>query len=400
MILRGANLTKPIFTVIEGGLSAPKDSSKRYFMGAYATNTRLMGVMGLYIHWRLADQYASPDFHQFFYLDSEEYGLETYKSILGNNVEEISATEQALISGLGGRKEEITEREARYILCEYTRFNERHRLPLPDGLDEYRFLIETPTILNPNEQKSLRMKLCDPIVSDYQAINYFLMRCFGRDYEAASWLCGTSFPLDLYDEKKPATLCKNTIDEEPDVPGGYLCESLIEYDDQYMLLISEVTVSNLQIMSFEKCSGFAVSPAEAAMMLSKPEFVTVYEMLMSPEEFSETMGQLILHSTMTPHDHGSLYLAFNNNNNHVNKRVFRLSEDVFGLYYITDFGQLIVSSYSLSGIHSLEKDLRKSVLAPYLIATAKYEFKEPVLYEFIQSDFEDFNDFLSFIRNE
>ena len=92
--------------------------------------------------------------------------------------------------------------------------------------------------------------------------------------------------------------------------------------------------------------------------------------------------------------------GFNSNNNHVNKRVFRLSEDVFGLYYITDFGQLIVSAYSLSGIHSLERDLRKSVLAPYLMATAKYEFKEPVLYEFIQSDFEDFNEFLEFIRSE
>lgn len=394
-------MTKPNFTVIEGGLSAPTESKKRYFMGAYITNTRLMGVMGLYIHWKLADRYASPDFHQFFYLDSEEYGLETYKSILGNNVEEISAVEQALISGLGGKKEEITEREARYVLCQYARFNQRHELPMPEGLNEYEFLIDPPTILNPNEERALQVKMCDPIVSDYQVINYFLMRCFGRDFEAASWLCSGSFPLDIYDDKKkPATLCKNTIDEDEYRSDVYLCESLIEYEDQYMLLISEVTVSHYQITSFEKCSGFPVSPAEAAMMLAKPEFVTVYEVLMSPDEFSETMGQLVLHSTMTPHDNGTLYLAFNNNNNHVNKRVFRLSEDVFGLYYITNFGQLIVSSYSLNGIHALEKDLRKSVLAPYLMPTAKYEFKEPVLYEFIQSDFEDFNDFLSFIRNE
>lgn len=393
-------MTKPNFTVINGGLSSPKDSKQRYFMGAYVTNTRLMGVMGLYIHWKLADRYATPDFHQFFYLDAEEYGLETYKSILGNNVEEIAAVEQALISGLGGRKEEITEREVRYILCEYARFNRRRGLPMPEDADEYRFLIETPTVLNPNEQKLLRTKLCDTIVSDYQAINYFLMRCFGQDYEAASWLCNGSFPLDIYDKGQPATLCKNTIDEDEYRPGSYLCESLVEYRDQYMLVVSELTVSRCQITSFEKCSGFPVSSAEAAMMLSRPEFITVYEVLMPPEEFNETMSRLVLHSTVTPHDNGSLYLAFNNNNDHVNRRIFCLNEDVFGLYYITDFGQLIVSSYSLSGIHALEKDLRKSVLAPYLIATAKYEFKEPVLYEFIQSDFEDFSDFLSFIRNE
>ena len=30
---------------------------------------------------------------------------------------------------------------------------------------------------------------------------------------------------------------------------------------------------------------------------------------------------------------------------------------------------------------------------------SKYEFKEPVLYEFIQSEFEDFDDFIEFIKD-
>lgn len=393
-------MTKPSFTVIEGGLSAPKNSASRQFMGAYVTNTRLMGVIGLYIHWRLDDRYSSPDFHQFFYLDSEEYGFETYRSVLGNSVEEISSIEQTLIGGLGGSKEEITEREARALIYEYAQFNKRHGLPLPDGFTEYQFLLETPTVLDPEEEKALRSKQCDAVVTDYQAINYFLMRCFGQDYEAAQWLCAESFALDLYKEYGIATLCKNTIDQDESQPGTYLCESLIERKDQYVLLVSQLTVAKHRITSFEKCSGFSVSSAEAAMMLAKPEFVTVYEILMSADEFNDTMEQMPLSAMMTPHDNGRLFLAFNNNNNHVDKQVFRLSEDVFGLYYITDFGQLIVSSFSLTGIHALEKDLRKSVLAPYLLATAKYEFKEPVLYEFIQSDFEDFNEFLDFIRNE
>ncbi len=393
-------MTKPSFTVIEGGLSAPKNSTPRQFMGAYVTNTRLMGVIGLYIHWRLDDRYPSPDFHQFFYLDSEEYGFETYRSVLGNSVEEISSIEQTLIGGLGGSKEEITEREARALIYQYAQFNKSHGLPLPDGFQEYQFLIETPTILEPDEQDSLRKKQCDAVVTDYQAINYFLMRCFGQDYEAAQWLCAENFDLDLYREYGIATLCKNTIDPDESQPGTYLCESLIERKDRYVLLVSQLTVSKHRITSFEKCSGFSVSSAEAAMMLAKPEFVTVYEILMSADEFNDTMEQMPLSAMMTSHDNGRLFLAFNNNNNHVDKQVFRLSEDVFGLYYITDFGQLIVSSFSLTGIHALEKDLRKSVLAPYLLATAKYEFKEPVLYEFIQSDFEDFNEFLDFIRNE
>lgn len=393
-------MIRPSFTVIEGGLSAPKNSKSRQFMGAYVTNTRLMGVIGLYIHWRLDDRYSSPDFHQFFYLDAEEYGFETYRSVLGNSVEEIASIEQALLGGLGGSKEEITEREAHALIYEYAQINKRRGLPLPDGFAEYQFLLETPARLTPKEAAMLRKKQCDSVVTDYQAINYFLMRCFGQDYEAAQWLCTEKFDLDLYKEHGIATLCKNTIDPDESRPGTYLCESLIERKNQYVLLVSQLTVSKHRITSFEKCSGFPVSSAEAAMMLAKPEFVTVYEILMSADEFNETLDQMSLDTMMTSHENGRLFLAFNNNNNHVDRRVFRLSEDVFGLYYITDFGQLIVSAFSLNSIHALEKDLRKSVLAPYLMATAKYEFKEPVLYEFIQSDFEDFNEFLEFIRNE
>lgn len=393
-------MTKSNFTVIQGGLSLPREADKRYFLGAYVTDTRLMGVVGLYIHWKLEYEHMTSDLHQFFYLDAEEYGFETYKGITGNNVEEIASIEQTLIGGLGGKKQEVTEREARYLLCRYADFNKEHGLPLPDDPAEYSFLLDPPADLSPSEEKALRKKLCDPVISDYQALNYFLMRCFGHDYEAAAWLCGAHFPLEIYQEHKPASLCKNTIDCNDYEPDSYLCESLIEYDDQYWLLVSELTLQNHRITSFRKCSGFPVSSAEAAMMLSKPEFVTVYEVLMNPEEFSESMRQMFFNTMMTSHENGNLFLAFNKNNNHVNKRIFRLSEDVSGLYYITDFGQLIISSCSLSGIHALEKELRKSVLAPYLVATAKYEFKEPILYEFIQSSFEDFNDFLEFIRNE
>jgi hypothetical protein len=71
---------------------------------------------------------------------------------------------------------------------------------------------------------------------------------------------------------------------------------------------------------------------------------------------------------------------------------------VSGLYFVTDCGQLIVASYSVKGIQKMEKDLRRGSLGKFIMATSKYEFKEPVLYEFIQSDFDDFEDFLEFIK--
>jgi len=101
----------------------------------------------------------------------------------------------------------------------------------------------------------------------------------------------------------------------------------------------------------------------------------------------------------TIHENGRLYLEFNKNNDHVNKKIFRLNEDIHGLYFATDFGQLIIATYSLSEIHEIEKTLSKSEISTCIIPTAKYEFKEPILYEFIQSDFDDFSDFLDFLNS-
>ena len=142
------------------------------------------------------------------------------------------------------------------------------------------------------------------------------------------------------------------------------------------------------------------SAAEAAMMLAKAEFVTVYEVLLSDDDMDNNIGELTvdLNAVMSTHENGRMFMAFKPTNDHVNSRVFRLSNDVKGVYFLTDYGQLIVAAYSLQDIRFLENKLKMSMLAPFLITTAKYEFKEPVLFEFVQSDFEDFDDFLDFIR--
>ena len=393
-------MSKPVLTVIEGGLSPSKGTAEKEFAGAYITNTRLMGVMGMYVHWKLPEYPSCPDFHQFFYFDAEEYGFENYRSVMGNQVEKIASIEQTMINGLGGRKNELTEREVRAVLWKYLMFNKERNIPLPEGIDEYEFLLTEPDGFTDAEKWQLVYKLCDPIASDYHVINYFLMRCFGHDYEAASWLCRADVPLLLYKEQHlQATFCKNTIDDDPDEAGAYICESLIEYNGQYHLIVSRLTVDDeLFVTSFEACSGFMISSMEAAMMLAKPEFITVYETMIPHEEFASLLGQVPLNCLITPHKNGKLYMMFHNHNDHVNRQIFMLSADVAGIYYLTDSGQLLAAAYDLPGIHALEKDLRKSVLAPYVVATGKYEFKEPVLYEFVESNFDDFDEFVEFIQ--
>ena len=398
-------MTKPKLTVIEGGLAASIDKRPKYFLSAYVTDTRLMGVLAVHACWKIPYGDELSDFHQFFYIDCEEMGLETYKSFLDSDPSEIEMAEQALVGGLGASKIEISERQLMGLLTEYRLFNENHKLPLPEKYEEYRFLIEPETILTPEESHILMKLICGEIRSDYQTINYFLMRCFGRDYTGAAYLSEGKFPLDLYDNYRQATFCKNVIDKDASYVDGataYMCESLIEMNNCYETVISRVVVRDLKIVDFEHCSGFAVSSAEAAMMLSKPEFVTVYEVLLSEQDMDENIGELTitLNTVMSVHDNGRLFMAFKPSNSHVDSRIFRLSNDVRGIYFLTDYGQLIMASYSLIEIQTLERKLAACPLAPFLMATAKYEFKEPVLFEFINSDFEYFEDFLEAIKDD
>ena len=399
-------MNRPKFTVIQGGLAAA--NRKNTFVSAYVTDTRLMGVLAVYAHWQVevpAPGDRLPDIHQFFYIDCEEAGLETYQSVRGSDMEQITMTEQALIGGLGAGKVSLTEKTLRQLLCIYRDFNDQHGLPLPENFDEYGFIFHDAPEVTAQDRAQLLSMICTEIVSDYQVVNYFLMRCFGRDYEAAAYLASGDFPLDIYDRYKCATFCKNVIDKEKtfdDSTVSYICESLVEMNGQYETVISKVAVKELRVVDFCHCSGFHVSAAEAAMMLAKPEFVTVYEVLLSDEDIDNNIGELSfdLNTIMSVHDNGRLFMSFKKNNDHVNDRVFRLSNDVNGIYFLTDYGQLIVAAYTLPDIRALESRLRNSLLAPFLVPSAKYEFKEPVLFEFIQSDFDDFDDFLDFIKDE
>lgn len=398
-------MSKPKLTVIEGGLSSSMEKRNKYFVSAYVTDTRLMGVLSVYARWKISDTDSDSDLHQFFYIDCEEAGLETYKSLIGNDAENLSYIEQALIGGLGAKKVNLSERQLRGLITYYKRFNQKNNLPLPQNYREYGFLTEPETNLSPGEADELMRCICSDITSDYQVVNYFLMRCFGRDHAGAAYLADESVPINLYDNYRQATFCKNVIDTDrtyEDDAVSYLCESLVEQNNNYEVVISKVVVKDLKVVSFRKCSGFGISTAEAAMMLAKPEFVTVYEVLLSDEDMESNIGELTvnLDAIMSTHENGRMFMAFKKNNDHVSERVFRLSNDVKGVYFLTDFGQLIVSAYSLPDIRYLENRLKMSPLAPFLMTTAKYEFKEPVLFEFIQSDFEDFEDFLSFIKNE
>ncbi|MGI6751463.1 MAG: hypothetical protein ACOX4U_02455 [Anaerovoracaceae bacterium] len=384
------------FTVIKGGADGIPSSEKLRFVSAYVTDTRLMGVTGLYIHWRFERSGEDISFHQFFYYDSEEYGLETYRSLVGNDSHELELMEKNLIGGLGGVKVDVSEREARFLVQHFIEGSKKLKAPLAEPKEEYIFLDDEPVIMSERQLNIIMGKICTPLKSNYHLINYFLMRCFALDIEAMEYLSEPGFPIKGICGDKPSTLCKNTITPLPNDNGSlsYLCEALIETENRYKLMVIEIEVRNGKVVKIIAHSDFYVTITEAAMMLNRNEYITVYEIIATPDNFDDAFIPFTAGALQTTHNNGRLFLEFNKTNDHVNRQVFRLNEDIQNIYYVSDYGQLLLVSYDLSTIRQLERKLRKGNLATMLFITARYEFKEPILYEFIQSDFEDFGDFL------
>lgn len=377
--------------LIEGGLLT-KEQAEKEFVSAFATDTRLMGEIAMGIHWHVMDHPDAEDLYQFFSFDTEEFGLDNYKSVWDGDSDEIALIRQTMIGPLGGRDVRISEKEAKALFTKYYNMNKGKRPEFESGIQEYRFLINDPVYLDGLEYEELFSRLCTDIISDHQLVNYYIMRSLAKDVEGKRYLSTIeNCEEDLFSDIPLVTLLKNTIHEND---GHYISRSLAEHDGKYELLSTDITVENGKVASCTRGSGLKVSNMEAALMLARPEFITVYRIMADPEEFEEHPLEFDYNTMITDHENGRMYMAFNNNNDHVNDPNYMLSNDIFGVYYITRFGEFIVSAGSKENIIKLERSLLHSPVGPLLLPTGKYEFQEPVLLQFVNSDFDDFNDFL------
>lgn len=390
-----ANKTNHTFKVLKGGLTSPKGPTYE-FVSAFVTNTRLMGVEVLYIHWQEVSE-DGEHFHQFFYFDGEEYGLENYVSYQGTNTSEIINIENLLAGGLGGEKCEISQKEAEFLVQDYLKASKVLGIELPDGHEEFSFILERPATLTAKARKALYKKQCASMETEYQPIHYFLMRVFARDFEFANYLSNWKLgEIDLYPELKPCTLVKNTIEI---IQGEYLCESMIDFDGKYYIAVSEISLTNKQITSFKRHKLFLITPYEAALLISRTEYIACYDFFGDSFNTVDAIPRFEAHAFMTSYEKGKLFMLYNSNNDHVKTPVFKIHEDVFGSYFVSDFGQLLISSFVHENLTKMEQKIASSSAGSELIPQGRFEFKEPILYEFIQDDIDDFLDFIEFYKD-
>jgi hypothetical protein len=170
---------------------------------------------------------------------------------------------------------------------------------------------------------------------------------------------------------------------------------VIEEDRGHRIVVSEIGVSeddkgDLVCTRFSVESTFSISEAEAAMKLARPEYVTVYEVAGTVEDVLEELDSRYAGALQNLTEGGKLYIRFFDDNKHVGKQNYLLNDDVKEIVYLTVEDQLIIGSYSLSGIKRIENRLLLSRFARQLIEVGKYEFKEPMLYDYTMSYGGDF----------
>lgn len=393
------------FEVIKGGIETPPNIDSRSFVSGFVTDTRLMGVFAMYIEWKIESFGVPSDLHQFFYFDAEEFGFENYIELTNADIYELRKVERSIMGGLGGAKVDISEREARFIVQSYISFNEQQGIPLPAYYTDYAFLDEPQIVMTDEEKVLLMSKLSAKVKNEFEAINYYLIRMFGKDNHAITFLQAEEASIKPFIKPGRSTLCKNIITTATSSSGtpSFLCESLIDdpVSKEYMMVVSEIALDdNLKVTQFNVTSSFAISPIEAAMQLLRSEYVTIYKVFFDASTFEEKCDQLMNTTVASTYDNGNLYMIFSEDNDHVGKQIFYLNDDVKGLVFMSSStNQLIACSGTLTGIRWLEYMIHHSAVGISTVPVNKYEFKEPVFYDFVNSEFSDFNDFLKEIQN-
>lgn len=416
------------FKVIDGGLLENATDSEKSFISAFVTNTRFMGVVVIGVSWALTDNTEYTRLHQFFYIDAAESGIENYESILTGEVPDgdeeyvLRKTEISMRGGLGGTKRAITEKELTFLLCSYAKQNGRSHESLPEPESEYDFILKRDADLTQGEIQELNDKLFVSISSPYEAINYFLMRCFEHDYEVAGHLTKGSVSPRLFPQLPPCILIKNTIQQSGPSNGlnesnycqnhgdddfatfdtrvTYICKSLVDSTERHFLALTQITMEKYKVISCTPISLFALSGMEATMINQAAEYVTVFDFIGTSEDLEYFMGEYEDFTSVSEYPDGKLYMVFNPDNDHVKKPVYRLDDDVFGAMFVQDYSQIILCSSSLENITAMEQRLNKASLSMLITSYRKYEFHQQVFGEYINSGLEDFEEFLKMVAND
>jgi hypothetical protein len=387
---------KDRFKVIKGrGKKTPVPNYR--FKKGYATNTRLMGVVGMKLFWETEE---GDEYVQFFHLDCEEYGIDGFESLANASGFDIEIVTAKMMGGLGGTLVEIEEQEGIYLLNEVYKINLKNDQSIPGFSEEYEYLLQVDMDIPEETKENLWKKICEDIVSETQLINYYLMRAVGMDKSGQHFLSEGDNYKNFEPTMKPSTLIKNVVEFSGHEGGTnyYNCESVIDLENGYQLIISEIGVKEtdkgLKVVYSEVKNKMKISTIEAVFQLKKPEYLLVY----SVEDFIEAvelMDELKPHAMQNIHQGGFLYTEFNPTNDHVKDEIYYLNGDIYAVYFITTQGQMVVSTFLEENLEEIKVYFEGKIFEDLFELESEFKIESPLLYEFVQSGLGNFYEFIN-----
>lgn len=382
-------------TLIKGGRENNPSPCYNFIDGA-VTDSRLMGVLGLRVHWLLDnDRHV----YMFFYYDVEELGLDTLSIYELYDDEAIELATKSCFGGLGAKMISVEEKEARYLISRFVHKTKERKQSLPENAAVLDDILESEPSLEAEEIETLNRKMCTYLPNEFSVVNYYLMRGFGKDEDGVKLLRAKGIDSGLFDDislNSHATFLKNSIQIYYNKDGkvSYLSESLVETENYHYIVTSELWVEESRVIQARKKNAFKISVEEASMLLSRGEFCTVYRILIPMEDFDVDFASYSIGTTRTGHEAGDMFMEFKPDNKHVDGPEFKLYDDIKALYFVSDYGELIVAAYSEEDIKAAETQIRNSLLRKDVKIMVKLQLARSVLYDFADSNYTNFGQFV------
>ena len=354
--------------------------------------TRLMGVVALKVTWRSKND-RRERMYQVIHLDYSEYGIDEYREFIctpgsddfADKKEEMNSLWTHFVYVMGGKTESIDAAcmlrliedalplASEDISREYdSEENRKFRAYARMRLGFMQDALNCEGITSADCSTMDAIETASPLrLSAYETINYFIMRMVDSDFDAASYLSSMNADeLRGCELTEPGiqTLIKCDIersDRKTDVPADrfsfpFRCRLTTLARDAYyhytlvIWLNGNHRAKNPLVTDIKVGSVIRLSDYEAAMQISRPEFLTVFDCKDDMiRGFDPKYINLFANSTQMAVPNGWLYTAYKGDNSHVDSSSYRLNDDVYGFALLSIAGELILMSNELRYISML-----------------------------------------------
>lgn len=413
----------PEFTIIEGKKSDNYNIFKDYeFVSCTATDTRLMGVVAMKIFLRSPEDGGT--LHLLMHLDFSEYGIDEYQeyfhesSFRASRDKDMNSAWYRISGNLGGKAVKLPLAAVFRLIDQVLAKNELHYKNHDEEIRAFRRNVLTK-IAKLHEAFDERlagslyysdneiMGMISPNkLTDFETINYFIMRLVDCDFEGAAYLSELSeeelrsSPLSKHGITMLLRNSISTVEGAFDRSGNeiYLCTPLATDEERYYFYPLNISLSGsrrrgeVKIAYLSVLSSTAISRFEAAMHLKRKEYITVFRLMITPEEFHTNHSLLMNKAAECDMPNGKLYMVYKGDNSHVDTDNYYMNGDIYGAYIVTPRLELVLMSNSEIDILGLELSLQNVFLFGSMETVGRYVSGEQMFQSFANSEgalFED-----------